>query len=63
MFPQGSEATGDDQRAATGFKFLGGDLHEVIKDDIEVQSVHDAVATFDPATEEAFSYLQVCTQT
>lgn len=37
------------------------DLHSVIHEDANVEEVHEAVTTFDEATELAFSYLQVFT--
>jgi len=37
------------------------DVHDVIKTDKRVQEIHEAAESFDPATEEAFKYLQVFT--
>lgn len=37
------------------------DVHEVIETDATVQAVHSQSESFDPATEHAFSYLQVFT--
>lgn len=53
--------SGRDSVLAAVNQVIGKDMHSVVEEDAKISEIHDAADDYDPATEEAFKFLQVFT--